>query len=225
MGITKRVSNLLHRTRKMMRMSGNSQENWDRKWARADFAPPWLNRGVSREIIQAVDDGWFVPGARALDIGCGQGEVALWLARQGFPTLGIDIAPAAIARATKLAGSAVGVSFQVLDICAATPQGPFGALVDRGCLHQIRPQFHALYAANVARACDAGARFLLLARAFRNGIEFGDLAERNRVIGDVSAALESVFSIDRVEATFLDGCDGKDAQRALSGMAFWMTRR
>jgi 2-polyprenyl-3-methyl-5-hydroxy-6-metoxy-1,4-benzoquinol methylase len=45
---------------------------------------------IPQEVQDAVDSGWFSPGSSALDIGCGMGEIAAWLAQQGFNVLGID---------------------------------------------------------------------------------------------------------------------------------------
>jgi SAM-dependent methyltransferase len=207
--------------RRSILRTGDSRSNWDRKWAREDFAPPWLGRGVAKEVVAAVEDGWFPAGARVLDIGCGQGEIAAWVAGRGFPALGIDIAPAAIERARKLHSSIAALDFQVVDICTAAPSGTFGVLIDRGCLHQIQPALRALYARNVAGVCETGTRFILLMRAFRNGVKFGDAAERDRIMSDITKVLGHWFTIDRAESTHLG--DGDD--QSLPGMAFWMTRR
>src|SRR4051794_22998355 len=45
--------------------------SWEAQWNRPDYAPPWLGRAVSKEIVEAVEEGWFLPGTAALDIGCG----------------------------------------------------------------------------------------------------------------------------------------------------------
>lgn len=40
---------------------------------------------------------------RALDIACGEGQVATWLARRGLTVTGVDISPPALAKARRLA--------------------------------------------------------------------------------------------------------------------------
>ncbi len=200
---------------------------WERCWGRGDFAPAWLGRDVSREIVAATNDGWFPRGARALDIGCGQGEVASWLAAHGFTVVGIDISAAAIARARELHGAVHGrLEFRQLDICAAGPDdGPYEVLIDRGCFHAIPQADAPHYARHVAGACRSGARLLLLVKAFRDGVPLGDPLDRARVVARVEAALAREFSIDRVAETHLDPHEGRRPESSLPGLVCWMTRR
>src|SRR5436190_2210248 len=71
------------------RRRSRQRQQWEDKWGRAEFDRPWLGRAVSPEIRAAVTSGWFIPGGRALDTGCGAGDVAAWLAAQGFSAIGI----------------------------------------------------------------------------------------------------------------------------------------
>jgi SAM-dependent methyltransferase len=200
---------------------------WEEMWSHADFAPSWLGRGISREIVEAVESGWFPAGGAVLDIGCGQGEVAHWLFEQGFPTLGIDISAAAIERARTLFGASPGrLEFQVLDICAAVPRSRrFSILIDRGCFHQIPAHEAATFARNIASVCVPGARFLLLHKAFRNGVPPGDPIERERVVRTVRRFFGNAFSLERVEVTSLGDSHSAPSAQDLPGLAFWMIRR
>lgn len=193
---------------------------WEAMWGRADFAPPWLGRGAGREIAAAVTDGWFPAGATVLDVGCGQGEVAAWLAERGFRVLGIDIAAAAIARAQSRYGALPGLEFLTHDICAAAPPGRgCRVLIDRGCLHQITDEDAPHYRRNLSAVAAPDARLLLFMKAFRRAAP-GDPAERSRHVARVERALASEFTIQRVADTYLDPFDGADPGRALPGLAF-----
>ena len=61
--------------------------------------PNWSGRPNVALAEIAAD---FAPG-RALDVGCGEGGDAVWLAKNGWTVTGIDISPRAIARARQAA--------------------------------------------------------------------------------------------------------------------------
>jgi 2-polyprenyl-3-methyl-5-hydroxy-6-metoxy-1,4-benzoquinol methylase len=57
--------------------------------------PPWVGPARS-ELVGLFESGALSPG-RALDLGCGTGDNAVFLARHGFNVTAVDFAPAAIA--------------------------------------------------------------------------------------------------------------------------------
>ena len=66
----------------------------------------WSGRPNGRLRVEAAG---LTPG-RALDVGCGEGADAIWLARNGWTVTGIDISDVAVGRAraaAELAGTAV----------------------------------------------------------------------------------------------------------------------
>jgi len=69
------------------------------------------------------------PGAGVLDLGCGTGEEALALVREGYSVLGIDISPAMIRQAqTKAAVHGIGRGFT----CRVLAAGQLACLDERG---------------------------------------------------------------------------------------------
>lgn len=191
---------------------------WESRWKQDDPGGAWLDRDVSAEIVEAVDDGWFESGARAIDLGCGRGDVAAWLAGRGFPSLGVDIAPAAIALARRTHGERPGqLEFLAADVCAEPiPDRRFGVLVDRGCFHQLDARDWNAYAGNLSIAAAPNARFLVFVKAFRDGRPVG---ERDRRTRDLEDAFGGAFTIDRIADTHLD------RHGTLPGLVFWLTRR
>lgn len=104
------------------------------------------------------------PG-RALDIGCGTGSDARYLAAQGWNVVGVDFAPEAVESA-KARGRADGSSatFLVADasrLREAGVEGPFDLVVDIGCYHAIPERRRDAYAAGVAAVAHTGADFYL----------------------------------------------------------------
>ena len=59
--------------------------------------PPWDIDGPQSEIVHLAMHGEI--RSAVLDVGCGTGENALYLAEIGFEVMGIDIVPTAIDKA------------------------------------------------------------------------------------------------------------------------------
>ena len=77
-----------------------SLENWQSRYSQPDRVwssnpNPWL--------VEVAEQ--LVPGS-ALDVGCGEGADAIWLAAAGWTVTGLDFAPAALARASEHAHDA-----------------------------------------------------------------------------------------------------------------------
>lgn len=75
----------------------------------------------------------------ALDIGCGTGGLACYLASRGFNVTAIDISTSAINEAKKQAASrGLKINFQVADLCREQlPQNTFDIITDNHFLHCI----------------------------------------------------------------------------------------
>jgi len=110
------------------------QHEWDEHYANDEL--PWDTGDPDRHLVELVEQGVIAPG-RALEVGCGTGTNALWLATQGFDVHGIDVAPLAIDRAeAKRRAAGAAVRFSVLDFLQDDPPGgPFDFVFDRGVLH------------------------------------------------------------------------------------------
>ena len=76
---------------------------------------------------------------RGLDLGCGTGALACWLAARGFDMTGMDIASSAIAMAKKQAAQReLAIDFRVADLCdAQLPADAFDVITDNHFLHCI----------------------------------------------------------------------------------------
>jgi SAM-dependent methyltransferase len=74
---------------------------WDARYGEREGAM-WSGRPNGRLVAEVSDLG---PG-RALDIGCGEGADAIWLARHGWTVTAIDISDVAVGRAQEAAARA-----------------------------------------------------------------------------------------------------------------------
>lgn len=124
--------------------------------------PRW-DTGVPQPELEQLVRG-LAPG-RALDLGCGTGADAVYLAGHGWEATGIDFAPEAIAAAKKKAADAgVSAAFVLGDasrLADAGVRGPFDLLLDVGCYHTIPASRRDAYVAGAAGAARPGADFYL----------------------------------------------------------------
>jgi SAM-dependent methyltransferase len=203
------------------------QRYWEGFWTREESDEPWMHRPVSKQIVEAVESGWFPAGGSALDLGCGEGDVTHWLSEQGFPSLGVDFAGAAIERARARYGEVAGRrEFLVLDIVReALPDRRYAVVVDRGCFHAVKRANATRYVRNVAQMCAPGARFLLFISAFRGETRIDHSHERELQDRRIDRAFSRDFEISRSEETDLAGPGEQAGDPQLPGLAYWMSRR
>jgi SAM-dependent methyltransferase len=65
------------------------QRRWDQKWSRVQGA-----RKRPHPLLE--QRGGFLSGGYALDLACGLGQNAIWLAKRGYRVLGVDISTVAL---------------------------------------------------------------------------------------------------------------------------------
>jgi len=142
-------------------------ERWDADY-RASGPPAWDIGRPADELRRVVSEG-AVRKCRAVDLCCGSGSDAIYLARQGFDVTAIDVAPTALGQAKQKARRAgASVRWVLADVLKPPSLEPFDFIYDRGCYHVVRDQNLAAYIETVRRFSRSGTRFLLLA-ARRDG--------------------------------------------------------
>jgi SAM-dependent methyltransferase len=100
---------------------------------------------------------------RVLDIGCGTGDLALHLARQGCEVLGIDYLEEPVRRAREKSTGEQRVRFQVADARAFdTLQETFDAIVDCGLFHVFDDSDRVRYVEQLGKVLKPGGRLYLL---------------------------------------------------------------
>lgn len=167
--------------------------DWNERYVAGDT--PWDTGEPNRHLVEFVGSGAVTPG-RALDVGCGTGTNALWLAEHGFEVLGIDIASVAIEKARKKAvGAKPGCRFERLDFLTdAVPGGPFGFVFDLGCFHVFdKAEERGRFAARVASLLESGGRWLSIVGS-TEGPE-RDWGPPRRTVRDVVDAVEPALEI------------------------------
>ncbi len=132
---------------------------------------PWDDTLPPPEVMAVAAK--LAPG-RALDLGCGYGRSAIYLARQGWQVDGIDYVPQAVAGAA--ARAAVGglsartcfhqASVATLDFL----QPAYDLALDVGCLHNLDKDERQSYADGLRRLLRAGGVYLLYVRLRQPGV-------------------------------------------------------
>lgn len=111
----------------------------------------WHERGLLGDL----------DGAHVLDIGCGNGRNAAWLARQGAQVTGIDIAAGLLDHVRE--SMPAGVTLTATDVLRdPLPAGPFDLIYDSGCFHHIAPHRRITYLEQVSQLGASGSLYAVV---------------------------------------------------------------
>ncbi|MDT5073272.1 MAG: hypothetical protein QOH82_2592 [Mycobacterium sp.] len=123
--------------------------------------PPWDGKAPKDSVIEWQTEGWV--HGDVLDIGCGLGDNAVFLAENGHVVTGLDISPTALITAEQRAKDAgVDVTFAVADSTKLDGYtDAFDTVIDSGLFHSLDHEGRRSYVAAVHRATRPGATLLL----------------------------------------------------------------
>ena len=181
-----------------------ANRDWDEHYQQGFL--PWDTDEPDPNLVVTVEQ-FQIPSGRALDIGCGTGAHAVWLASRGFDVLGVDLSPLAVERAEARASAATTSGqcrFQTADFLADPPSDePFDFVFDRGCFHVFdEADDRARFAANVAACLAPDGRWLSLIGSTEGPPrEFGPPRRSAR---DVTDAIEPALEIVELRTSAFD---------------------
>ena len=131
----------------------------------------WNERYATRGMVWGTDPNRFLADyatgltpRRVLDLGCGQGRNAVWLATQGHRVTGIDLSPVAIEQARRMAADrTVDALFEVANVVEdwMPPPGAFDLVVLSYL--QLPPHDRRVAHAKAAEAVAPGGTLWLIA--------------------------------------------------------------
>jgi SAM-dependent methyltransferase len=132
-------------------------DRWDGMYA---TAPPW-DTGRPQPALAAIAAEFT---GRVLDVGCGSGEHALFVAAAGADATGVDISPAAIRLATaKARERGLTVSFRVADcLSLADLHETWDTVVESNVFQVFDESDRARYARSIRSVLLPGGRFVML---------------------------------------------------------------
>jgi cyclopropane fatty-acyl-phospholipid synthase-like methyltransferase len=151
--------------------------------------------------VKLFNDGEIKRG-RILDVGCGTGENALFLAENGCSVAGVDIAHRAIELAKeKAAKRQLKVDFFVCDVIslgACFSEGKFDTVIDSGLFHTLTDEERPIFIDQVSGMLkDDGSYFMM---CFSDK-EPGEWGPRRVSREEVKRALEPLIRINYIKDT------------------------
>jgi SAM-dependent methyltransferase len=139
-----------------------TSEHWDELYGLRQLV--WTaqpNRFLVSEVSSLIR-------GRALDVACGEGRNAVWLAEQGWEVTGVDFSPVGIEKAKRLAAErGVDVDWVVADIVEWDPPAERYDLVIVFYLHLL-PGERRRVLGHAVSALAAGGTVLVVGHALRN---------------------------------------------------------
>lgn len=138
-----------------------TKAHWEEHYGERDRV--WSGR-VNVQFADVVAD--LTPG-RALDLGCGEGGDAVWLAERGWNVVAVDISDTALGRAAEAAGTrgvADRIEFVQLDLSDGFPDGTFD-LISSQFLHSTVRLDRTSILAKAAQAIRPGGLLVIVDHA------------------------------------------------------------
>ena len=144
---------------------------------------------------------------RVIDIGCGTGENALYLATSGLDVVGVDWSPEAIRQARDKAQTrGLSVEFELADVLdLGDYRESFDTATDSGVFHVFEDDDRPRYQRSVRGVLHPGGHLFLLCFSERQGGDWGPRRVTQRELRETFADGWHVDSIDAAQlATKLD---------------------
>lgn len=161
---------------------------------------PWDDPLPPPEIVELAAE--LLPG-RALDLGCGYGRVAIYLAGLGWRVDAIDFIPKAIEVARHRAAAAGVAHAARFHVASAAELSflcpPYDLAIDIGCVHSFTEEMLRAYRDEITRLLREDGLYVLFAHLRDDGVVEDD--ERPRGIAEeaIMGLMSGSFRLERVE--------------------------
>jgi 2-polyprenyl-3-methyl-5-hydroxy-6-metoxy-1,4-benzoquinol methylase len=138
------------------------QESWDDVYKFNNVSElPWVNTNL--EPIKLILDDWLSDGtgARALEVGCGAGQIGRLIAGFGYDVTGIDISAEAIALCNAAKNGSSGIYYEVANSLTYRSPEQFDLVVDFMHIHDIHKDMFSQYIHNIDSLLKCGGNLLI----------------------------------------------------------------
>jgi len=179
------------------------QRNWENEYKTSTGTLPW-DIGTPAPELVAVAPTLELPTKKVLEIGCGTGTNAIWLAQQGYDVTATEVAPTALNTAKKKARDAkLTINFKLSNICEELPveNHSVGFVFDRGVFHAMPTDARSIFVGHAALALMPGGYWLCLAGSTDETRAEGPPKLSAATIINVA---EPLFELHKLERTSFD---------------------
>ncbi len=159
-------------------------------------ALPWDQELPPPEVIAALES---LTAGRALDLGCGVGRAARYMAARGWHVDAIDFVPKAIELARERSADFSTITYHtasVTDLHFLHP--PYDFALDVGCGHSLEGEQLRTYADQLARLLTPNGLFLFFGR-IREPLREEENRPRGVHENELFAAFERAFRLEKME--------------------------
>lgn len=173
-----------------------------------DGTIPWDTGRPDYNLIENVNDFPIVK-CKTLELGCGTGENAIWLRKNGFEVTAFDVSGIAINKAKQKAEKAkLELNFLVADFFKdKIPSAPFEFAFDRGVFHSFSEDAERdLFAGKVANCLNTNGLWLSLIGSADEKVAVGP---PRRTATSIVKAVEPYFELIYIKTGYFDSLDKK----------------
>lgn len=159
----------------MSNLYNTNQLWWDKAYQTGQYLSLWDFKHPSPELAAFIASGLIPETGNCLDMGCGSGNEAIFLAQCGYNVTGIDFSEKALEIADKKARTnKVEIKWMSEDVTNINLIGStFDFINDRGCFHHINENERQKYADETGRLLKPGGHLLIRGSRNKNSEEKG----------------------------------------------------
>jgi 2-polyprenyl-3-methyl-5-hydroxy-6-metoxy-1,4-benzoquinol methylase len=166
---------------------------------------PWVYETPPNLLVELVNNSTIQP-CRTLELGCGIGNYAIYLATKGFEVTGIDLSDRAIELAKQKAKRLnVNCKFLVADVTGDLSDvgGGFDFIYDWELLHHIFPEKRKRFLNNVYNLLNPGGTYLTVSFGEKDP-SFGGVGKYRKTPMGTVLYFSSEYELEKLFMTFFN---------------------